>query len=130
VDATNTESQQSADEHLDPEETESSFPRGISPPTNSPLYWVENKDRYLRQLLIRDIERETGRPLCVYFASGEMTSQITQEDVGRLYEVIGPYRGMPFDLLIETSGGVTDAAEGLVSLIRFTSSDVGIIRLT
>ena len=60
------------------------FPRGADLPPNSPLFWVENKDRYLRQLLIRDIEQDTNRPLCVYFASRALTSQIMQEDVAQL----------------------------------------------
>jgi Serine dehydrogenase proteinase len=56
-----------------------------------------------------------------------MTSQITQGDIGRLYEVTSPYRGMPFDLMIETGGGTTDAAEGLVNLLHSLSSDFRVI---
>jgi hypothetical protein len=97
------------------------FPRGTAHPSNSPLFWVENKDRYLRQILIRDIEAITSIPLCVYFANPAMSSSITQEDVGRLYEIVSPFRGQKFDLLIETSGGATDAAEGLVSMLRSIS---------
>ena len=33
------------------------------------MFWVQQKDRYLRQLLIRDIEDQTGRRLIVYFAN-------------------------------------------------------------
>jgi hypothetical protein len=36
------------------------FPRATELPTQSPLFWVEQKDRYLRQLLIRDIEELTS----------------------------------------------------------------------
>jgi Serine dehydrogenase proteinase len=103
------------------------FPRGKTHPNTSPLFWVENKDRYLRQLLIRDIEAETTIPLCVYFASSEMPSRITQEDVGRLYEIVKPYRGEKFDLLIETAGGATDAAEALVSMLRSLKSRFRVI---
>src|SRR5271170_5145178 len=45
------------------------FPRSTDLPSQSPLFWVEQKDRYLRQLLIRDIEEITGRRLLVYFAN-------------------------------------------------------------
>src|SRR5947209_11249475 len=45
------------------------FPRSTDLPVQSPLFWVEQKDRYLRQLLIRDLEELTGRRLVVYFAN-------------------------------------------------------------
>jgi hypothetical protein len=45
------------------------FPRGAELPSQSPLFWVEQKDRYLRQLLIRDIEELSGRRLVVYFGN-------------------------------------------------------------
>ena len=45
------------------------FPRSTDLPSQSPLFWVEQKDRYLRQLLIRDIEDLTKRRLIVYFAN-------------------------------------------------------------
>jgi hypothetical protein len=32
------------------------FPRGKALPAQSPLFWVDQKDRYIRQLLIRDID--------------------------------------------------------------------------
>src|SRR5262249_60941907 len=36
------------------------FPRSKSLPRQSPLFWVAEKDRYLRQLLLRDIQDATG----------------------------------------------------------------------
>src|SRR5271170_7804717 len=45
------------------------FPRSTDLPSQSPLFWVEQKDRYLRQLLIRDIEELTSRRLVVYFGN-------------------------------------------------------------
>jgi hypothetical protein len=52
------------------------FPRSDSLPIQSPLFWVEQKDRYLRQLLIRDIEALTERRLVVYFANRYENAQI------------------------------------------------------
>jgi hypothetical protein len=45
------------------------FPRSTELPLQSPLFWVEQKDRYLRQILIRDIEELTKRRLVAYFAN-------------------------------------------------------------
>jgi len=42
------------------------FLRTKDAPAQSPLFWVTHKDRYLRQLLIRDIEESTGRDLIVF----------------------------------------------------------------
>lgn len=85
---------------------------------HSPLFYAENKDRFLRQLLIRDVQLLTGRPLVVYFASPFLSSSIRNEDVRRLYEVVRPFEGMEIDLMIETGGGETDATEGLVSMMQ------------
>jgi hypothetical protein len=41
------------------------FPRSKDLPAQSPLFWVEQKDRYLRQILIRDIEELTKRRLVI-----------------------------------------------------------------
>lgn len=93
------------------------FPRTKDLPEQSPLFWVENKDRFLRQLLIRDIEEMTNRPLGVYFAQRSMKSSINQADVDRLYEVVMEVDTAPFDLMIETRGGDTDAAEAMISVL-------------
>lgn len=94
------------------------WPRDTTILHHSPLFFAENKDRFLRQLLIRDIQNATQRPLVVYFASPFFRASIRNEDVRRLYEVIEPYKNIPFDLLIETAGGETDATEGIVSLLQ------------
>ena len=56
------------------------FPRGLALPVQTPLFWVTHKDRYLRQLLIRDIESATKRDLLVYFTDVDNSS--AQIDVG------------------------------------------------
>ena len=40
--------------------TERDVSRATELPAQSPLFWVEQKDRYLRQLLIRDIEEQSA----------------------------------------------------------------------
>lgn len=99
---------------------EAVFPRGRKLPTQSPLYWVENKDRLLRQILIRDIEGLTGRRLGIYFAERTSPSRINQGDVDRLYDIVQDLDTEPFDLIVETRGGETDAAEAMISLLMST----------
>lgn len=103
------------------------FPRGRIMPGQSPMFWVAEKDRYLRQLLIRDIEEQTGRRLIVYFAdcaSSNMGAQILASDDAYLAELLGPAEPQPTDLLLETMGGSTDATEKLVGLLRSRAPDL------
>jgi hypothetical protein len=91
------------------------------------MFWVQQKDRYLRQLLIRDLEELTGRRLIVYFANRFQASDIDHRDVSLMPEVLHDLRGAPADLLLETGGGATDATEALVSLITNTITDLRVI---
>jgi hypothetical protein len=103
------------------------FPRTAELPAQSPLFWVSQKDRYLRQLLIRDIEVKTGRKLLVYFANRYENAQIDGRDSALMAELFRSAIGKPVDLLIETSGGLTDATEGLISLITTLTPDLRVI---
>lgn len=106
------------------------FPRGLAMPKQSPLFWVAEKDRYLRQLLIRDIEELTGRRLVVYFADCERPdggAQIHPTDDAYLAELLKDVAGGPVDLMIETNGGYTDATEKFVALIRVLAPDIRVI---
>jgi ClpP class serine protease len=103
------------------------FPRGQALPSQSPLFWVSQKDRYLRQLLIRDIQELTKRRLLVYFANRYENAQIDQRDIALMSELCKDTAGLPADLMLETSGGVTDATEGLVSLIQTVVPDLRVI---
>lgn len=85
-------------------------------PLQSPKYWVKEKDRYLRQLLIGDIEAHTGRPLVVYFA--QLDQQINHTDPDDLSEILSGIRGDAADLLIQTPGGNVDATEKLIGILR------------
>jgi hypothetical protein len=104
------------------ESSDDVFPRGRALPRQSPLFWVDQKDRYLRQLLIRDIEAITGRALIAYFTDTGSSAQIDDGDDRYLVELLHDARGRPLDLLLETNGGFTDATEKLVSVL--TASDV------
>ncbi|MES2662909.1 MAG: hypothetical protein V4629_06370 [Pseudomonadota bacterium] len=101
------------------------FPRSKDFPTQSTLFWVSHKDRYLRQLLIRDIEEETGRCLIVYFTDCDRTqAQIDTSDDLYLTELLQQCSGKPVDLLLETNGGFTDATEKICSLLRKSAPDL------
>ncbi|MEB3245721.1 MAG: hypothetical protein VKJ06_07030 [Vampirovibrionales bacterium] len=100
------------------EKNEGCFPRTSQLPSQSPLFWVSQKDRYLRQLLIADIEAVTNRRLVVYFTSPHQSAMIDHDDVRCLYELLSDCSNEPVDLFIETPGGVTDAAEQLIQLIE------------
>ena len=95
------------------------FPRGVALPSQSPLFWVSQKDRYLRQLLIKDIQERTTRRLIVYFANRYENAQIDQRDIALMSELCKDTAGQPADLMLETTGGFTDATEGLVSFLTF-----------
>jgi ClpP class serine protease len=103
------------------------FPRGLALPKQSPLFWVSQKDRYLRQLLIRDIQELTNRRLLVYFANRYENAQIDPRDTALMTELCKDAAGQPIDLMLETTGGMTDATEGLVSLMQTLAPDLRVI---
>ena len=106
------------------------FPRGRALPRQSPLFWAAEKDRYLRQLLIRDIESATSRRLIVYFANCESSApaaQIHPSDDQYFAELLGSGPAVPTDLMLETNGGSTDATEKLVALLRTRAPDLRVI---
>jgi hypothetical protein len=104
---------------------EECFPRTSALPKQSPLYWVANKDRYLRQLLIRDIQESTGRDLIVYFTDVDRcTLQIDGGDDQHLIELLRGCKREGVDLLLETGGGMTDATEKVCSILRTLAPDL------
>ena len=91
------------------------------------MFWVSQKDRYLRQQLIRDIEEITQRRLVVYFANRYENAQIDQRDVALMAELLGDVGRKPVDLLLETNGGQTDATEALISMMKEVTDDLRVI---
>lgn len=105
-----------------------SFPRTKTAPSQSPLFWVTHKDRYLRQLLIRDIEEVTGRDLLVYFTDCDRSiATIDPTDDTYLAELLASRQREPVDLLLETNGGITDATEKICALLRKSAPDLRVI---
>jgi hypothetical protein len=104
------------------------FPRTAKVPAQSPLFWASHKDRYLRQLLIGDIQEATKRELLVYFTDVDNTdSQIDAGDDQFLFELLKARKSNPVDLLIETAGGFTDATEKICSMLRQLAPDLRVI---
>jgi hypothetical protein len=97
-------------------------------PQQSPLFWVTHKDRYLRQLLIQDIQHQTGRDLIVYFTDCDRSQAgIDQTDDTFLTELLEGTSRTQIDLLLETNGGGTDATEKICSLLRQKAPDLRVI---
>lgn len=103
------------------------FPRSADLPSQSPLFWVEQKDRYLRQLLIRDIESLTKRRLVVYFGNRFENSIIDPRDATFFCELLGDIGEEPVDLMLEVTGGFTDATEALISVVKHLTNDFRVI---
>jgi ClpP class serine protease len=104
------------------------FPRSTALPRQSPLFWVAEKDRYVRQLLIRDIQAETQRTLLVYFAVlTDPRAQIMVGDDAYFAEMLRDAKGGPVDLMIETAGGFTDPTEKIASLLRTLAPDLRVV---
>ncbi|MGH7878370.1 MAG: SDH family Clp fold serine proteinase, partial [Candidatus Binataceae bacterium] len=100
---------------------------GIAPPAQSPLFWAQQKDRYLRQLLIRDIETRTQRRLIVYFANKSENAQLDYTDPTYFVEMLEDTQGHPVDLMLETLGGFTDSAERVVSILEQMAPDLRVV---
>jgi ClpP class serine protease len=101
------------------------FPRTGSLPTQSSKYWAKEKDRYLRQLLITDIEVLTGREAIVYFA--QLNEGINHTDPDDLSEILEGVKSKSVDLIIQTPGGSVDAIEKFVSVLRHRVEDYRVI---
>lgn len=101
------------------------FPRTNDIPAQSPKYWAKEKDRYIRQYLIEDIESETKRPLIVYFS--QLDQQINHTDPDDISEIIQGVEGKSVDLFIQTPGGLVDATEKIISLISHAFDDYRVI---
>ena len=103
----------------------SQFPRTADLTSQSPKYWAKEKDRYLRQLLILDIEELTGRPLIVYFS--QLDQEISHTDPDDIAEIIQAVDSKSVDLFIQTPGGSVDACEKIISVLRKKFDDYRVI---
>jgi len=92
------------------------FPRTDNIPVQSTKYWAKEKDRYIRQLLISDIEQETEREMVVYFS--RLDQVITETDADDLSEILQGVESKEVDILLHTPGGLVDAVEKFISVLR------------
>ncbi len=92
------------------------FPRTTDLPSQSSKYWAKEKDRYIRQLLLSDLRKVTGRETLVYFA--QSTEGINHTDADDLSEVIEGLQTKDIDIIIQTLGGSVDAVEKLITLLK------------
>src|SRR5580693_5596273 len=91
------------------------FPRTNKLSIQTPKFWAKEKDRYLRQLLISDIEAETGRELIVYFS--RLDQAITETDADDISEVLLGTDSKEIDIILHTPGGLVDSVEKFVSVL-------------
>ena len=74
-------------------------------------------------MLINDIERVTGRRLIVYYCNPDVRPSINQQDAEGFKEILDDIpQGGEYDLLIESPGGDTDAADTIVSMLQSKGS--------
>ena len=102
---------------LPPRKLTRQFPRSVELPTQSSKFWAKEKDRYLRQLLIGDIESHTGREVVVYFS--QPWEGIGHTDADDISEVIEGLQTRDIDLIIQTPGGMVDAVEKVVTVLKY-----------
>jgi ClpP class serine protease len=101
------------------------FPRSRDLPAQSSQYWAKEKDRYIRQLLICDIEEDTGRELVVCFS--RLDQSITETDSNDLYEVLQGIEGTSIDVMLHTPGGLVDAVEKFITVLQCLKPDYRVI---
>jgi hypothetical protein len=79
--------------------------------------------------MIRDIEAMSGRRLLVYFANRFANgSGIDATDPAYMVELLGDVaHDEPVDLLVETNGGVTDATEAVVAILKARLLDFRVV---
>ena len=103
-------------EHRTINKNRTQFPRTKELPIQSSKYWAKEKYRYLRQLLISDLREETGREVIVYFA--QLNEGIDHTDSDDISEIIDGLQSYDVDIIIQTPGGLVDAVEKIILLLR------------
>ncbi|MEX3616473.1 SDH family Clp fold serine proteinase [Paenibacillus glucanolyticus] len=90
---------------------------GFRFPLQSPLFYVNNRERYQRQEWIKQIEAVTGRRLIAYISNfSHPESGINRNDVLPFIEILSDLpEGGDVDLLIHTPGGDPNATEQMVN---------------
>lgn len=110
---------------MEAKKAQGQFPRSPNLPSQSSRYWVKEKDRYLRQLLITDIEDVTKRELVVCFS--RLDQSINEEDASDISEILEGVKGESIDILLHTPGGYVDAVEKFITVLRYLKPDYRVI---
>jgi hypothetical protein len=90
-----------------------------STPAKTPMFEATHAARYLRQALIKEIEKRSGCALICYVAGNSAPIE-SDDTIGFVDLLHNAERGKDLDLLLHTGGGDMDAAEKLISMVRLT----------
>ncbi|MBI2846353.1 MAG: hypothetical protein HYX82_00570 [Chloroflexi bacterium] len=100
----------------------------INIPTQTPLFYAIQKDRYYRQNLIKEIETETKRKLISYVASFDHPGgSIDKSDVLSFGDLLHGMKSQHIDLLLHSPGGDIDVAEKIVYMCWSRASSLRVI---
>lgn len=100
---------------------------GTVVPVKTPMYQAMHSDRYMRQMLIKQIQNERGSRLICY-VSGIATGIHRDDTLGFVDLLHNVPRGSNLDLLLHTPGGDINAAEKLISMVHATVEQ-GVLRV-
>lgn len=98
-------------------------------PDQTPLFYALEKDRYLRQEWIKQVQSETNRRLICYVANfGHARGAISTDDIPPFADLLQDLEpDCDLDLLIHSPGGDIDAAERLVYMCRKRSKSFRVL---
>lgn len=98
-------------------------------PSQTPLFYATNRNRYERQALIREIESFTNRRLIVYVSNFNHPQNIINRDdtvpFGELLHDIA--QDSPIDVILHSPGGDPNATEQLVNMVLSKSTNIRVI---
>lgn len=116
--------QPSPDEEADLEDV---IERSVPVPTKTPLFQAIHAERYQRQAIIKNIQKQTGRRLICYVSG--IKCMIDRDDTVPFVDLLHNVPpGEDLDLLLHTAGGDVDAAEKLISMVR-NKVGTGVLRV-
>jgi len=108
--------------------SELAIPRELRSYDKTPMFSAMQWQRYVRQGLIREIERDHPATLICYVA--HLQAQVDRTDVLGFVDLLHNVpSGQSVDLLLHTPGGDVDAAEKLIGMVRKKVGDDGMLRV-
>jgi len=92
-------------------------PPPFKPMSKTPMFTATHAARYLRQDLMKEINRREKTQLICYV--GGLRTEIDRNDIVGFVDLLHNFdQGQPIDLMLHTPGGDVDACEKLVDLIH------------